>query len=187
MAFKFTKLSIPEVVLIEPQVFGDERGYFCETYKYSEFEKAGIHLEFVQTNHSKSKKGVLRGLHFQNDPNAQGKLVRSIAGDIYDVAVDIRKGSPTYGQWIGEILSAENKKMLYVPVGFAHGFCVLSEEAEMLYKCTAEYTPESESGIIWNDPTINIDWPVKEPMIADKDQQLKILAETENNFIYHEK
>jgi dTDP-4-dehydrorhamnose 3,5-epimerase len=185
MAFKFTKLSIPEVVLITPPVFGDKRGYFSETYKHSEFEKAGIRLNFVQTNHSRSKKSVLRGLHFQNEPNVQGKLVRSIVGEIFDVAVDIRKGSPTYGKWIGEILSAENKKILYVPVGFAHGFCVISDEAEMLYRCTAEYAPESESGIIWNDPTINIDWPVKNPIIADKDKKMKTLEETENDFIYH--
>jgi dTDP-4-dehydrorhamnose 3,5-epimerase len=186
MAFKFTELSIPEVILIEPQVFGDERGYFSETYKRSEFEKAGIHLEFVQTNHSRSKKGVLRGLHFQNEPNAQEKLVRSIVGEIFDVAVDIRKGSPTYGKWVGEILSAENKKMLYVPIGFAHGFYVISDEAEMLYKCTAEYAPESESGIIWSDSTISIDWPVKNPIIADKDKTMKTLEETENHFTYHE-
>ena len=186
MPFKFKKLSIPEVVLIEPHVFKDARGYFLETYKYSEFENAGIHLEFVQTNHSKSKKGVLRGLHFQNEPNAQGKLVRSIVGEIFDVAVDIRKGSPTYGKWIGEILSAENKKILYVPVGFAHGFCVLSDGAEMLYKCTAEYATKSEQGIIWNDPELSINWPIKNPIVADKDKTMKTLEETDNHFIYHE-
>ena len=187
MGFKFTKLSIPEVILVESFVYEDERGYFSETYKYSEFKNAGIDLEFVQTNHSKSKKGVLRGLHFQNQPNAQAKLVRSIVGKIFDVAVDIRKGSPTYGQWVGEILSAENKKMLYVPVGFAHGFCVISDEVEILYKCTAEYAHESESGIVWNDPTINIDWPIKNPIVADKDKTMKTLQETENNFLYYEK
>ena len=185
MAFKFTKLPIPEVVLIEPPVFGDERGYFSETYKYSEFQKAGIYLPFVQTNHSKSRKGVLRGLHFQQEPNAQGKLVRSIAGEIFDVAVDIRKGSPTYGKWVGVLLSAENKKMLYIPVGFAHGFCVISEVAEMSYRCTAEYAPESESGIIWNDPNINIDWPVENPIIADKDKRMSTLENTVNNLKYN--
>ena len=185
MAFEFKKLVIPEVILIKPSVFVDERGYFLETYKYTEFKKWGIDQNFVQTNHSKSKKGVLRGLHFQNDPNAQGKLVRSIVGEIFDVAVDIRKGSPTYGKWVAEILSAENKKMLYVPVGFAHGFCVLTEVAEMLYKCTAEYAPESESGIIWNDPAINIDWPVKNFIVIDKDKEMKTLQEIENNFRYN--
>jgi dTDP-4-dehydrorhamnose 3,5-epimerase len=183
--FTFQRLEIPEVVLIEPKVFQDGRGFFMETYKFSDFAAFGITARFVQDNHSRSKKGVLRGLHYQNPPKAQGKLVRVVAGEIFDVAVDIRKGSPTYGRWVGERLSAENKRMLYIPPGFAHGFCVLNEEAEVVYKVTEEYAPEHEAGIIWNDPDIGISWPIANPIISEKDAALPCLKEAENRFIYN--
>lgn len=184
MPFRFTRLEIPEVVLIEPAVFPDERGFFMEAYKYSEFAAFGISERFRQDNHSRSRKGVLRGLHYQNPPKAQGKLVRAVAGEIFDVAVDIRKGSPTYGRWVGATLSAENKAMLYIPAGFAHGFCVLSEAAEVLYKTTEEYAPECEAGIIWNDPEIGIRWPVEDPIISPKDARWPPLKEAVNGFTY---
>lgn len=184
MPFTFQRLEIPEVVLIEPKVFQDGRGFFMETYKFSDFAEFGITERFVQDNHSRSKKGVIRGLHYQNPPKAQGKLVRVVAGEIFDVAVDIRKGSPTYGKWVGERLSAENKRMLYIPPGFAHGFCVLSEEAEVVYKVTEEYAPELEAGIIWNDPEIRIAWPIANPIISDKDASFPFLREAKNHFIY---
>lgn len=171
MPFVFKKLSIPDVVLIEPKVFGDERGFFMETYKESEFFKFGIKKRFIQENHSKSKKGVLRGLHYQAFPKAQAKIIRCIAGEIFDVAVDIRKKSPTYKKWVAEVLSAENKKQLYIPEGFAHGFCVLSREAEIVYKCNREYSPENERGIIWNDSSIKIKWPIKKPVLSEKDKR----------------
>ncbi len=184
MAFQFKKLKIPDVILIEPQVFGDARGYFMETYKFSEFKNNGANKPFVQTNHSKSKKGVLRGLHYQLNPKAQGKLIRAISGKLFDVAVDIRKNSPTYGKWVGETLSAENKKTLYIPEGFAHGFCVLSETADILYSCTEEYSPEHEHGIMWNDPRINIHWPIESPLISERDKNLTSLDNANNNFEY---
>ncbi len=184
MPFTFKKLSIPEVVLVEPRVFKDERGFFMENYKYSEFADFGIKNKFVQDNHSKSVKGVLRGLHFQTLPKAQAKSVRCIKGEIFDVAVDIRKGSPTYGKWAGEILSEENKKELFIPIGFAHGFCVLSDEAEIIYKSSDEYSPENERAIAWNDPTINIAWPIKNPIVSEKDSKNDLLEEVENNFVF---
>jgi len=175
MPFNFTRLAIPDVILIEPMVFPDERGFFMESYKYSEFSAFGIKERFVQDNHSRSTKGVLRGLHYQKHPKAQGKLVRVVVGEIFDVGVDIRKGSPTYGKWVGERLSVENKWMLYIPPGFAHGFCVLSEEAEVLYKTTEEYAPEYDAGIIWNDPEIGIEWPIEHPILSPKDAALPML------------
>jgi len=186
LPFIFKNLKIPEVILIEPKVFPDERGFFLETYKFSDFFDAGITENFVQDNHSKSKYGVLRGLHFQNDPKAQGKLVRCIKGEIFDVAVDLRRNSPKYGKWVGEILSEENKKMLYIPNGFAHGFCVLSSEAEIIYKCTEEYVPGCDAGILWNDETIGIDWPVVDPIISEKDSLLPNLVDSNVNFRYGE-
>ncbi|MGC9019580.1 MAG: dTDP-4-dehydrorhamnose 3,5-epimerase, partial [Candidatus Bipolaricaulaceae bacterium] len=168
----------------EPAVFSDERGFFMETYKYSEFAAFGIRERFVQDNHSRSAKGVLRGLHYQNPPKAQGKLVRVIVGEIFDVAVDIRKGSPTYGKWVGVRLSAENKRILYIPPGFAHGFCVLSDMAEVVYKVTEEYSPVHEAGIIWNDPEIGIEWPVERPIISPKDAKWPPLREAVNDFSY---
>ena len=158
MAFKFEKTKLPGVVIIQPQVFGDNRGYFMETYKKSDYEAAGIDKEFVQDNESSSTKGVLRGLHFQKN-HTQGKLVRVTHGEVFDVAVDVRPGSETYGQWEGVILSSEKKNMFYIPEGFAHGFLVLSDTAEFVYKCTDVYDPSSEGGIPWNDENIAVDWP----------------------------
>jgi dTDP-4-dehydrorhamnose 3,5-epimerase len=186
MPFAFKRLEIPEVVLIEPKVFGDERGFFMETYRMPDFVAAGIKGNFVQDNHSRSSKGVLRGLHYQNPPFAQGKLVRVVRGEIFDVAVDIRKGSPTWGQWVRVILSEENKNILYVPETFAHGFCVLSGIAEVIYKTTNVYSAESESGIIWNDEDLNIEWPVKEPIISEKDEKLPFLKNADIKFYYSE-
>ncbi len=169
--FKFNKTSIEGVVIIEPQVFGDNRGYFMETYKEPDFKAAGLDYTFVQDNQSKSRKGVLRGLHFQiNHP--QAKLVRVISGEVFDVAVDLRPGSPTYGKWEGVVLSSENKKMLMIPRGFAHGFLVLSEEAEFIYKCDDVYHPNDEGGIMYNDPDIGIAWPAIgcELILSEKDK-----------------
>lgn len=169
----FKRLSIPEVILFEPKIFGDERGFFFESFNQKAFEEAtGLSPSFVQDNHSKSTKGVLRGLHYQLPPMAQGKLVRVIQGEVFDVAVDIRKSSPTFGQWVGETLSAENKKQLWIPEGFAHGFATLSENAEFLYKTTNYYSPELERSIVWNDPKLNIDWKIPgQPKLANKDMQ----------------
>lgn len=177
MPFKFTRISeIPDLIIIEPVVFEDNRGFFMETYSYKEFEKAGIKEKFVQDNHSKSTKGVLRGLHFQIEPFAQSKLIRCIKGEIFDVAVDIRPRSMTFKKWFGVILSEENKKMLYIPKGFAHGFVVLSEIAEVEYKVDNFYSPEHERGIIWNDPEIGIKWPFETPILSQKDLNLPRLS-----------
>lgn len=184
MPFEFIKLSIEDVVLIRPKRFDDERGFFMETYKKSDFIKAGIDVEFVQYNHSKSSKHVLRGLHYQLNPVAQGKLIRCIRGTVLDVAVDIRKGSPNYGRWVAEILSEDNCHMLYIPTGFAHGFATLSETAELIYACTAEYSPAHERGIIWNDPVLSIDWGIKEPIVSKKDALLPEFLKADNNFSY---
>ncbi len=167
-----TKLAIPEVVLFAPKFFGDDRGFFYESFVQSVFEEAtGLTRQFVQDNHSKSQRGVLRGLHYQLDPMAQGKLVRVIQGEVFDVAVDIRKDSPTFGHWVGEILSAENRRQLWVPEGFAHGFVTLSDTAEFLYKTTNPYSPSHERAIIWNDPDLAIDWPISSaPLLSGKDQ-----------------
>jgi len=184
MPFTFKRLAISEVILIEPKVFPDERGSFMETYKYSDFAKIGIKEYFVQDNYSKSLKGILRGLHFQKNPNAQGKLVLCLKGKIFDVVVDIRKGSHTFGKWVGAELSEENNLVLYVPSGFAHGFVVLSEAADVMYKCTREYSPEDDRGIIWNDPDINIYWPVKDPVLSEKDKKHPALKDADTNFEY---
>jgi len=186
MPFAFKRLAIPGVVLIEPKFFEDERGFFMETYKMPDFVAAGIKVNFVQENHSRSTKGVLRGLHYQNPPFAQGKLVRAVRGEIFDVAVDIRKGSPTWGKWVGVILSEKNKNILYVPAGLAHGFCVLSETADVTYKTTNVYSPQSEAGIIWNDKELNIEWPVKEPILSGKDKNLPTLRNADIKFYYAE-
>ncbi|MGU3523396.1 dTDP-4-dehydrorhamnose 3,5-epimerase [Enterobacteriaceae bacterium C23F] len=166
------KTTIPEVLIFEPNVFGDDRGFFMESFNQQVFESAiGTKVQFVQDNHSKSSKGVLRGLHFQLAPHAQGKLVRCVAGEVFDVAVDIRRSSPTFGKWVGVHLSEQNKRQLWIPEGFAHGFLVLSETAEFLYKTTNYYAPEFDRGIKWNDPTIGIDWPVEgEINLSAKDQ-----------------
>ena len=167
---KVTPLVIPDVLLIEPQVFGDDRGFFFESFNQERFEKAiGHKINFVQDNHSKSVKGVLRGLHYQLPPKAQGKLVRVIQGEVFDVAVDLRQSSTTFGKWVGEILSSDNKKQLWIPEGFAHGFLTLSDTAEFLYKTTDFYSKEHERAIRWNDETLNIVWPIKEVSLSDKD------------------
>jgi len=184
MPFTFKRLEIPDVILVQPKVFGDERGFFMETYKASEFKKNGIDYDFVQDNHSRSQKGVLRGLHYQLKPMEQGKLVRCVKGRIWDVAVDIRKGSPWYGKWVAVELSEENKLMLWVPPGFAHGFVALEDGTEVIYKVTKEYAPELDRGIIWNDPDLAIDWPIKNPILSEKDKNLPKLREAENNFEY---
>ncbi len=184
MPFNFKKLSIPEVILITPEIFSDSRGYFSETYKYSDFVKAGIKEYFIQDNYSFSYKGVLRGLHYQKNPDAQAKLVQCLKGKIFDVVVDIRKNSPDYSKWVGIELSEENRLMLYVPSGFAHGFVVISETAEVLYKCTREYSPLNDRGIIWNDPDIDIEWPISEPILSEKDKKHPYLKEADNNLIY---
>ena len=178
MTFEFKRLEIPDVILIKPKVFEDERGFFMETYKKEDFdEKAGIKGEFIQDNHSKSKYGVLRGLHFQKEPYAQAKIVRCVRGAIYDVAVDLRKNSPTFGKYAGVILSEENNCQLYVPKGFAHGFLVLSDAAEVIYKVDNVYAPEYEAGLIWNDADINVEWPIKKPIVSQKDRNLLTLKE----------
>lgn len=180
---KFRRLAIPEVILIEPRVFADERGFFLETYRHSAWSEYGIpHL--VQSNHSHSDRNVLRGLHYQKEPAAQGKLVTAICGEVFDVGVDIRQGSPTYGQWVGEYLSAENHRLLYIPPGFAHGFCVLSAQADVVYQVTAEYSPQDDRGICWDDPEIGIEWPIGAPLLSPKDSAQPLLAEADNNFIY---
>ncbi len=174
---KIIETKIPDVKIIEPTVFGDERGFFMEVWQQKKFEElvTGKPTQFVQDNHSKSKKGILRGLHYQTE-NTQGKLVRVISGEVFDVAVDIRKGSPTFGQWVGEYLSSENKRQLWVPEGFAHGFYVTSEEAEFVYKCTDYYNPKSEYSILWNDPDIAIVWPSSgSPLLSEKDTNAFLL------------
>jgi dTDP-4-dehydrorhamnose 3,5-epimerase len=172
--------AIPDVIIIEPKVFGDERGFFYESFNAKSFaEQTGIKASFVQDNHSKSAKGVLRGLHYQIQ-QPQGKLVRVVAGEVFDVAVDIRKHSPTFGKWVGAMLSAENKRQMWVPEGFAHGFLVTSESAEFLYKTTDYYAPEFERSILWNDPAIGIQWPIEgEAMLSNKDKIAKLLSEAE--------
>lgn len=182
MSFIFTKLKIPEVILIQTDLYGDNRGFFMEVYKHSEFIKESISDEFVQDSHSMSTKNVLRGLHYQLYPKAQGKIIRCIKGKIFDVAVDIRPSSKNYGKWISVNLSEENHDELFIPAGFAHGFCVLSDRAEILYKQTNEYSLEHERGILWNDPTINIEWPIDSPIIAERDSKFPILQSAENNY-----
>ncbi len=170
------KTSLPGVMVLTPTVHGDERGFFMETYHQGAFSEAGLPDQFVQDNHSRSAHGVLRGLHFQY-PQWQGKLVRAIRGEIFDVAVDVRMDSPTFGQWFGVTLSEQNKQQIYVPPGYAHGFCVLSESADVVYKCTALYKPKDEIGIRWDDPAIGIEWPIEEPLVSAKDQAAGLLAD----------
>lgn len=172
---KIIPTALPEVLLIEPKVFGDERGFFMETFQAERYAEAGIPGPFVQDNLSLSRQGVLRGLHFQN-PNAQGKLVYVLQGEVFDVAVDIRRDSPRFGQWVGYTLSSENKRQLWVPEGFAHGFCVTSETALFTYKCSVLYAPECEHSLRWDDPEIGIDWPVGEPALAAKDRDALTLS-----------
>ncbi|NLI10087.1 MAG: dTDP-4-dehydrorhamnose 3,5-epimerase [Elusimicrobia bacterium] len=175
MPFQFEKTSIDGLILVKPKIFKDERGFFAEEYKKSEFVKAGINCDFVQDNRSKSSKGVLRGLHFQKEPFAQAKLVRCIKGKIWDVAADLRKGSKTYGKWLAFELSEENFNMLFIPEGFAHGFLTLSEEAEVFYKCSREYSPSHDSGIKYDDPFLSVKWPLREVFLSEKDKNLPYL------------
>jgi dTDP-4-dehydrorhamnose 3,5-epimerase len=172
--------AIPDLVIVEPRVFGDERGFFLESWNRKVFAELGLDLDFVQDNHSRSARGVLRGLHFQN-PNPQGKLVRVVAGRAWDVAVDLRQSSPTFGQWAGIELSAENKRMFWVPPGFAHGFVSLEDGTDFVYKCTSFYEPANEHSLLWNDPALSIEWPLEglEPQLSAKDQAGKPLAEVE--------
>jgi dTDP-4-dehydrorhamnose 3,5-epimerase len=187
--FNFIQTKIKDLYIIEPTVFGDIRGYFMESYSKRDFVEAGLSMEFVQDNESKSKKGVLRGLHFQTK-HTQGKLVRVVEGEVFDVVVDLRDGSPTFGLWEGVLLTAENKKQFYVPEGFAHGFLVVSEEAVFQYKCTDYYAPEYDGGILWNDPEIGIEWPlqgIEEVLLSEKDkkqQTFKVFQDKDNPFKY---
>lgn len=184
--FNFIETNLTDVYIIEPKVFGDHRGYFMETYNKNDFFEAGLTMEFVQDNESKSKKGVLRGLHFQTE-HTQGKLVRVTEGKVFDVAVDLRNGSPTFGKWEGVILTEENKKQFYVPEGFAHGFLVMSDVAVFNYKCTDYYAPEYDSGLLWNDDDIAIQWPldgIEEILLSDKDKIQKKLKDLEIPFEY---
>jgi dTDP-4-dehydrorhamnose 3,5-epimerase len=184
--FNFRRSKIlSDVLIIEPRVFRDERGWFAETYRKSEFEAFGITLPFLQDNHSRStSKGVLRGLHFQKEPTAQGKLVRCVVGEVFDVAVDIRKGSPTYGRWDSEILSAENQSMVWVPPGYAHGFLTTTDIAEVQYKVTSEYSKTHDRGVRWNDPAIGIKWPTTKPIVSRKDAEAPLLKDADNNFVW---
>ncbi|RME79262.1 MAG: dTDP-4-dehydrorhamnose 3,5-epimerase [Planctomycetota bacterium] len=184
MPFEFQPLEIEDVVLVIPKIFIDERGVFLETFKASDFQKAGIPTHFVQDSQSLSKINVVRGLHYQLPPMAQGKLVRALRGSLFDVAVDIRKGSPTYGQWVSAFLTEENQHMLWIPPGFAHGVAALEDNSILLYKVTAEYAPHLDRGIFWNDPELGISWPVKNPILSEKDQNLPYFRDCENTFLY---
>lgn len=181
MPFHFKKLAIPDVILIEPLLHKDDRGFLIETYKRSEFVREGIKEEFVQENHSRSAKNVLRGLHYQLNPMAQGKLVLCVKGSIFDVSVDVRKHSPTCGKWIGMELSESNHYILYIPVGCAHGFAILSDSADVFYKTTKEYSLEHERGILWKDPTLDIKWPITNPILSEKDARNPPFSEMRNN------
>lgn len=173
---KIIETKLPGVIILEPDVYGDARGFFLETWNRTRYEDAGIRETFVQDNVSFSTKGILRGLHFQH-PQSQGKLVQVLSGEVMDIAVDIRADSPTFGQWIGEVLSGQNHKQMYIPPGFAHGYCVTSETALFSYKCTDFYNPDTEHGIIWNDPDLGIDWPVDTPVLSKKDAGYSMLKD----------
>lgn len=184
MPFEFIRAAIPDVVVIRPRLFRDGRGFFLECYKRSDFAAHGIGEVFVQSNHSRSVAGTLRGLHYQKRPKAQGKLVRAVVGEVFDVAVDLRRGSPTYGKWVGLTLSADDPTMIYIPVGFAHGFCVVSETAEVLYMTTEEYAPAEEAGVIWDDQDLGIQWPVAKPTLSERDRHWPPLRDALNHFDY---
>ena len=182
MGFTVTQTELAGVLVIEPAVYGDSRGFFLETFNQKRYAEAGLDRQFVQDNHSRSSRGVLRGLHYQlNHP--QGKLVMAIKGEIFDVAVDIRRGSPTFGKWVGVNLSEENHKQLFVPEGFAHGFCVVSETADVIYKCTEVFTPGDDYGILWSDETVGIDWPISEPSLSEKDAKNPRLSEVKRDLL----
>ncbi len=180
---KVTRTEIEDVLLIEPNVFEDPRGFFFESYNQRLYEEHGIDVRFVQDNHSRSVRNTLRGLHYQVNPG-QAKLVRVIIGEVFDVAVDIRYGSPNFGQWVGHYLSAENKRQMFIPVGFAHGFCVTSEVAEFEYKCSDFYSPPDERGILWDDPDLGIEWPVTAPILSEKDKQNVRFRDIAHDFIF---
>jgi len=188
MPFIFKRFEkIPEVVIIKPRIFGDERGWFGETYKKSDFQAQSIEFDYVQDNHSRStSKGILRGLHFQKKPAAQGKLIRCVVGEVFDVAVDIRKGSPTYGRWVSATLSADNHAMIWVPPGFAHGVLTMTEIAEITYKVTFEYSPSHDRSVRWNDPELSISWPIASPLLSKKDAEAPLLKDVDNNFLWKE-
>jgi len=186
MPFKAERLRIPGLLLLVPRSFEDSRGCFFETYRQSDFEALGIKNIFVQSNHAISRRGVLRGLHYQVPPSPQGKLLRVVSGEIFDVAVDIRKGSPTYGNWASVILSGENRSIFWIPPGFAHGYLALTDHAEVLYSTTCEYDPRAERGIRWDDPSLAIAWPPLNPQVNDRDRELPLLGEADNTFTYGE-
>ncbi len=177
MPFTFRKTGIDEIVVIEPQLYGDQRGFFLETYRESDFRKWGIADVFVQDNHSFSVKGVIRGLHYQIPPRAQAKLIYVVQGAVLDVAVDVRRGSPTFAKFVSEELSDSNRWMMYIPEGFAHGFCALTDSVHIIYKCTREFSPEHDSGVRWDDEEIGIDWPVDAPILSERDRNLPFLRE----------
>ena len=177
MTLQIEKCALPEVLLITPRVFADDRGFFLETYSERDFATVGIKARFVQDNQSRSKRGVLRGLHYQLD-RPQAKLVRVTRGKIFDVAADIRAGSPSFGKWVGVVLDDEKKQALWIPAGFAHGFCVLSDDADVAYKATDFYAPAAERGVRWDDPLLEIEWPIKDPILAEKDRQYALITPT---------
>ena len=182
MSFTFEPLEIPGVLLIHPLRRGDDRGFFAETYRRSAFEEAGLDATFVQDNFARSGPGVLRGLHYQLPPAPQGKLVRVVRGSVFDVAVDLRRGSPTYGRWVGRTLDEASGAMMWIPEGFAHGYAVLGDGADLAYKVTAEYSPELDRGVLWNDPEVGVEWPLADPMLSARDRALPTLREAENTF-----
>jgi dTDP-4-dehydrorhamnose 3,5-epimerase len=182
MEFRFKLLEVPDVVLIKAEAAVDHRGFLSETFRRSAFEAEGLPGAFVQENHSHSEPGVLRGLHYQNPPRAAGKLVSVARGEIFDVAVDIRKGSPTFGRAVTQTLSAENQRMLWIPRGFAHGFCVIGAGADVVYRMDEEFSLEHDRGILWSDPTIGIQWPISDPVLSDKDASLPLLGDADNAF-----
>jgi len=183
MSFRFTPLELPGLLLIDETRHRDARGFFAETFRESAFRAAGITLPFVQDNHSRSSRGVLRGLHYQLPPKAQGKLIRVVQGEVFDVAVDLRRGAPTYGRWAGTRLSGDEGRMLWIPPGFAHGYLVLSETVDLTYKVTAEYDGALDRGVLWNDPAIGVRWPTEESLLSPKDQALPVLAQADNPFV----
>jgi dTDP-4-dehydrorhamnose 3,5-epimerase len=184
MPFTFKKLDIPEVILIEPKVFPDDRGFFFEAYKRADFQAHGIAVDFVQDNFSQSSKGVLRGMHYQKNPKAQGKLVSVVRGSVLDAVVDIRKGSPTYGKWVSAILSDKNHHMLWVPPGFAHGVLILEDNTQLMYKVSDYYSPEHDRNIRFDDPAIGIQWEIENPLLSEKDNKAPLLKNADNNFEY---
>ncbi|MDQ7821555.1 MAG: dTDP-4-dehydrorhamnose 3,5-epimerase [Candidatus Eremiobacteraeota bacterium] len=181
MAFTFEPLEIPDVVLIRPEVFSDERGFLQVHYRSSDFHNAGIMMPFVQDSRTVSHRGVLRGLHYQKHPASQGKLVRVVRGEIFDVALDVRKGSPTYGKWVSSLLNGRNGHLIWIPPGFAHGFVALADGTEVEYKATSEYAPRHQAGVRWDDPDLAIRWPVKKPLLSQKDRELPALSEVDTS------